>query len=485
MTLPQNFRGLRVTVIGLGIEGIDLVRYVAAEGAVVTVSDARPASALREQLAAIEGTGARAALGEQGEDALLDAEFVFASQGVPPDIPALRAARRAGIPVSSMAALFMERCPAPVAGITGSSGKSTTTALAGAMLDAAGIKHVVGGNIGIGLLGLLPHVDTSTRVLVEFSHTQLATIETSPTLACITNVTPNHLDRYSWPAYVALKRRIFEFQRPDDTVILNWDDAVCAGFANDTPGQVGHTSMLHELPGDGALLTDGGGSRPGRKAGGSVVTRRVSGADHPVLPRDEIRLRGEHNVANVLSAVAVASRLGATDAACATAARSFEGIPHRLEEVGRAGSVRYVNDSIATTPERARAALRAYKEPLVLLLGGRDKSLPTAELAAEAATRCRAVVTFGEAATLFASAVGAAATPDGPSIEEADGVTEAVEAAARLAQPGDVVLLSPAATSFDAYRSFEERGRAFRDAVAVLPGFVQRTPAAEQRETTR
>ena len=482
MTLLQNFRGWHVTVVGLGIEGIDLVRYLAAEGATVTVSDARPAAALGEQLAAIEGTGARPALGEQGEDALLDAELVFASQGVPPELPALRAARRAGIPVSSMTALFLARCPAPVAGITGSSGKSTTTALAGAMLDAAGVDHVLGGNIGVGLLGLLPRIGPETRVLVELSHTQLASVETSPALACVTNVTPNHLDRFSWPAYVALKRRSFEFQRPEDTVILNLDDEVCAGFSGEAPGRVAHTAMRRDIPGDGALLTPAGA---GADAGGGFVTRREGGRDHPVLAREEIRLRGEHNVANVLSAVAVASRLGASDAACAEAARSFAGVPHRLEEVGGAGGVRYVNDSIATTPERALAAIRAYEEPLVLLLGGRDKRLPTAELAAEAAARCRAVVVFGEAAELFASAVSTAASADGPAIEQVDGVPAAVEAAARLARPGDVVLLSPAATSFDAYRSFEERGRAFREAVDALPGARPAGAASEQREQAR
>ena len=475
MTLPQNFRGRRVTVVGLGIEGIDLVRYLAAEGAAVTVSDARPAAALAERLAAIEGSGARALLGEQGEDSLLDAEFVFASQGVPAQIPALRAARRAGIPVSSMTALFLDRCPAPVAGITGSSGKSTTTALAGAMLDAAGLPHVVGGNIGIGLLGLLPRIDPATRVLVELSHTQLESVASSPALACVTNVTPNHLDRYAWPDYVALKRRVFAFQRPADTVILNRDDEVCSGFAGEAPGRVEHTSMAADLPADGVFLD---GASPGAAAGaaaaaaGGVIVRRRGGDDRPVLPRAEIGLRGEHNVQNVLSAVAVASHLGAGESACAEAARRFAGIPHRLEEVGSARAVRYVNDSIATTPERAVAALRSYEEPLVLLLGGRDKKLPTGGLAAEAAGRCRAVVTFGEAAELFARAVAPARAAGGPALEQAGGVADAVERAARLARPGDVVLLSPAGTSFDSYASFEERGRAFRDAVAALPGFT-------------
>ena len=470
MTLPQNFRGRRVTVVGLGIEGIDLARYLAAEGAAVTVSDARPADALGERLSAIADLDARTVLGEQGEDALLDAEFVFASQGVPPQIPALRSARRAGIPVSSMSALFMERCPAPVAGITGSSGKSTTTALAGAMLDAAGLPHVIGGNIGIGLLGLLPRIDAGTRVIVELSHTQLESVERSPQLACVTNVTPNHLDRYSWTDYVGLKRRIFAFQRPGDTVILNQDDEVCTAFASEAPGRVEHTSMASEPPADGVFLGGGAGG-----AAGGVIVRRARGDDRAVLARAEIGLRGEHNVSNVLSAIAVAAHLGASESACAEAARTFAGIPHRLEEVGSAGRVRYVNDSIATTPERARAALLSYEEPLVLLLGGRDKKLPTAQLAAAAAERCRAVVTFGEAADLFARAVAGASPRGRPDVEQAGGVPEAVERAARLARPGDVVLLSPAGTSFDAYASFEERGRAFSDAVAALPGFL---PAA-------
>ena len=467
MTLPQNFRGRRVTVVGLGIEGIDLVRYLAAEGAAVTVSDQRPAETLGERLSAIADLDARAVLGEQGEDALLDAEFVFASQGVPPQIPALRSARRAGIPVSSMSALFMERCPAPVAGITGSSGKSTTTALAAAMLDAAGLPHVVGGNIGIGLLGLLPRIDAGTRVIVELSHTQLESVERSPELACVTNVTPNHLDRYSWTDYVGLKRRIFAFQRPDDTVILNQDDEVCAAFASEAPGRVEHTAMASEPPADGVFLAGGAGG-----AAGGVIVRRARGDDRAVLARDEIGLRGEHNVSNVLSAIAVAAHLGASESACAEAARTFAGIPHRLEEVGSAGRVRYVNDSIATTPERARAALLSYGEPLVLLLGGRDKKLPTARLAAAAAERCRAVVTFGEAADLFARAVAGASPRGRVEVEQAGGVPEAVERAARLARPGDVVLLSPAGTSFDAYGNFEERGLAFSDAVAALPGFL-------------
>ena len=447
-----------MTVVGLGIEGIDLVRYLAPLGARVTVSDARPADQLGDALDAIADLDVAFSLGGNREADLVGADAVFASQGVPRDLPALRAARRAGVPISSMTRLFLERCPAPVAGITGSSGKTTTTALVGAMLDAEGADHVVGGNIGVGLLGLLDRIAPTTRVVLELSHTQLETIDRSPHLACVTNVTPNHLDAYSWASYVGLKRRIFEFQRPDDEAVFHIDDEVAAGFAEEAPGLVRYASVERALPGDGATVS------------GGAVVRVEGGREHAVIDREAIPLPGAHNVANVVTAVAVASRLGVGDEAAARAVAAFRGVPHRLEVVARAGGVTWVNDSIATTPERTLAGLRAFDQPAVLLLGGRDKHLPLGELAREAVARCRAVIGFGEAGPLFVEAVRAARDGDRPALREVDDIEAAVEAAATLARDGDVVLCSPAGTSFDAYRTFEQRGAAFRAAVAAATG---------------
>jgi len=326
------------------------------------------------------------------------------------------------------------------------------------MLDAAGLDHVVGGNIGVGLLGLLDQIEPETRVVVELSHTQLEMVEQSPAMACVTNVTPNHLDQYSWASYVDLKRRIFQFQDEDDLAIFNLDDEVCAGFVDEARGRIAYTSTTRDLPGDGALLE------------GDMVVRRDGGADHELLRRDEIALRGEHNVANVLSAAAIATRLGVGDAAIAEAVRSFSGVPHRLEPIATVRDVIYVNDSIATTPERTLAGLRSFEEPLVLLLGGRDKHLPLREMAALAVERCRAVVTFGEAGDLFADALREARDGDRPSIERVEDLPTAVRHASEHAQAGDVVLFSPAGTSFDAYRTFEARGADFRAAVAGLEG---------------
>ena len=455
MTLKHNFEGERVTVVGLGIEGIDLVRFLSAEGASVTVSDRRSADALTEPLTAIEGCNATLSLGEHREADVEDVAAVFVSQGVPPALPMLLHARTIGTPVSSMTRLFFERCPAPITGVTGSSGKTTTTALLGAMLDRDGADYVVGGNIGVGLLALLDSIASSTQVVVELSHTQLESLEVSPHVACVTNVTPNHLDAYSWTAYVALKRRVFEHQSGDDLALFNIDDEVCAGFAVDAPARVAFTSQRQTIEGDGAGLRD------------DRVVRHHGEAHVPIVSRDEIALRGNHNVDNVLSAVALAAELGVSDEAMADAIRSFDGVPHRLESIDDFAGVRYVNDSIATTPGRTLAGLRSYDEPIVLLLGGRDKQLPLGELVDEAVSRCRAVVAFGEAGELYAAAVRDAANGR-VEVVRVDDVAAAVAAAAAIAQPDDVVLFSPAGTSFDAYPNFEARGAAFRKAVERL-----------------
>jgi UDP-N-acetylmuramoylalanine--D-glutamate ligase len=458
MPNPRNLRGARATVIGLGIEGIDLVRFLTTEGARVTVSDMRTAEQLQDALHAIADCDVRPSLGANRVEDVVDADAVFVSQGVPSTLPALVAARERGIPLSSMLELFLERCPAPVTGITGSSGKTTTTSLTGAMLDASGQDYVVGGNIGVGLLSLLPEITPSTRVVAEMSHSQLERVARSPHVACVTNVTPNHLDRYSWEAYIELKRNIVRHQTAEDVAVLNYDNDISRSFAASTPARVLHTSRFEAIPGDGAALE------------GDTVVRVLDGAREPVVARSEVALRGDHNIENLLLATAVASQIGCSVADCAETARTFTGVLHRLEPVATVAGVLWVNDSIATTPERTLAGLRAYREPLVLLLGGRDKYLPNREMAAEAVERCRAVVAFGESGDLYADAVreAARARGSGLAVLRVGSVEEAVTAAAAQAQAGDVVLFSPAGTSFDRYRNFEERGEAFRVAVRAL-----------------
>ena len=460
MPITQNLRGARVTVIGLGIEGIDLVRFLAGEGARVTVSDMRTADQLQDALLAIADCDVTPSLGANRVEDVIQAEAVFVSQGVPSTLPALVAAQERGIPLSSMLQLFLDRCPAPVTGITGSSGKTTTTSLTGAMLHASGQDYVVGGNIGVGLLSLLPEITPTTRVVAEMSHSQLERARTSPHVACVTNVTPNHLDRYSWEGYIELKRNIVRHQRADDIAVLNLDDEIARSFAGSTPARIVHTSRFEAIPGDGAVVDNG------------VLVRVLDGEREAVVPHADVALRGEHNIENLLLAIAVASQIGCSAADCEETARTFTGVLHRLEPVATMGGILWVNDSIATTPERTLAGLRAYTEPLVLLVGGRDKYLPNREMAAEAVRRCRAVVAFGESGDLYAEAVREAAQEVGSDlpIRRVDSVEDAVTAASGLVREGDVVLFSPAGTSFDRYRNFEERGEAFRVAVRSLAG---------------
>ncbi len=449
----EGLVGKRVTILGLGIEGVDLVRYLASQGATVTVSDTRSAEALAPRIRELDGIPVTFSLGENRVEDAVSADLLLVSQGVPLTLPAVKAAQERGVPVSSMARLFLERCPGTVIGITGSSGKTTTTALVGAMFAAAGRRHIVGGNIGIGLLGLLSEMTPETAAIIEFSHTQLETLETSPHLACVLNVTPNHLDRYSWEEYVALKLRILQWQSKDDIAVLSLDDEVASSFATETVARVVWFSARRVPNGSAAAYVNDG----------SVVWRTGS-VESKLFAVDEIPLRGAHNISNVLAAIAVACSAGLPFEAVTSAVREFTPVPHRLELVGRSNGVSYYNDSIATTPERALAAIRSFEEPSVLLLGGRHKQLPLEELTKDVLERCRGAICFGEAGPSFEEELRtAAAGCERPlTIELVDTLPAAVDAAQRVAQEGDVVLLSPACTSYDAYENFERRGEEFR-----------------------
>ncbi len=451
-----DFADKRVTVVGLGVEGVDTVRYLASRGADVTVSDAKPRERLAERVQEVSDLPVRLSLGANDPVAMRDADALFVSQGVPLDLPALDAARRGGVPVWSMLTLFMELCPGPIVGVTGSSGKTTTTALLGEMFRADEKPCFVGGNIGIGLLDHLAEVRAYTWAVLEVSHTQLQMASRSPHVACLLNVTPNHLDRFSWEQYQDLKRNLYRFQAADDVAVFNYDDTEARAMAADSPGIRVWFSLGEDIPGDGAYVRDGQAHfRRGRY-------------DQPLFPLDAVRLRGRHNRENAMAAAAVASACGVTPAAIAEAVESFTGVPHRLERAAALDGADYYNDSIATTPERTVAGIRSFEEPLVLLLGGRDKHLPLEGLAQEALKRCRAVVLFGESGPQLEAALRDAAKKSadrGTRIIRVGTLEEAVGAARAAATPGDAVLLSPACTSFDAYDSFERRGEHFRSLV--------------------
>ncbi|HXU24019.1 MAG TPA: UDP-N-acetylmuramoyl-L-alanine--D-glutamate ligase [Tepidiformaceae bacterium] len=457
---PDELRGKRVLVYSLGIEGRDLARFMVRHGATVTVSDTRSAAQLQAAGAALPDgvtdlVSGRPLLDPEGFD------LVAVSQSVLRGNPALGRARSLGVPMTSQMRLFLQLCPGKTVGITGSSGKSTTTALVGAMAAAGGLDYVVGGNLGEALLGRLDDITAETTVILEISHTQLQYTDRSPHIAAITNVTPNHLDQFSWDEYVGLKRNILTHQTRDDIAILNADDHSSSALAGSVAGRLVRTSIAKEPAGDAVWLD-----------GDRIVARR-DGHVAEIARRQQIRLRGRHNVANVVMACALGNEAGIAPEAVRSAVAAFRGVAHRLEIVGTSDSVTWVNDSIATSPERTMAGLESFTEPVVLLLGGRDKNLPLDGLRELARGRCRAVICFGEAGPLFHEALRGAV----PTTSIVSTLEEAVAAAAAFAVPGDVVLLAPAGTSFDAYPSFEVRGEAFRRLVRALPGFNGEVPS--------
>jgi UDP-N-acetylmuramoylalanine--D-glutamate ligase len=469
MSYPElDLAGKAVTVLGFGVEGIEAVRYLVNQGARVTVSDARLPDQLTRALRAVEDlSGVRYHLGANDPQDLLGADLVVVSPGVSRSLPALAAARAAGKPLTSVTRLFFLRCRGQILGITGSSGKTTTTSLVGAIFARSGRPSVLGGNLGRPLINMLDEIDADTTVVLEISHSQLDSVDRGPHVACVTNVTPNHLDEFSWEEYQDLKRKIVRLQRAEDIAVLNADDPIVASFAADTPARKVWFSMSDGVPGDGAFLR------------GDQVVWREKGREEAVLSVGDVALRGRHNVNNVVAAVATCRAMGLPADLIREGVRNFRGVEHRLELVGTVDGALYYNDSIATTPERTLAGLRSFEEPVVLLVGGRDKHLPLEDLVREARARAHTIILFGESAPKLRAAFEASGlSTQNSALVDASDLASAVGLAHSAARPGDVVLLSPACTSFDAYRQFEERGEHFRRLVSELPGF---TPAAEVR----
>ncbi len=458
-----RFTGRGAVLIGLARTHIALARYLVGEGARVRITDLKPAEQLTDELAQLADLADRIEfrLGGHTLDDVLDADIVFVTPGARRDVGIVRQAIEAGRPVSSEIELLFELCPAPIVGITGSSGKTTTTTLTGLILERTGRRVWVGGNIGRPLITHVAEMTPDDLVVLELSSFQLEPMVASPAIAAITNITPNHLDRHpSMEAYAAAKANILRYQRPDDRAVLNADDPVGSAQAPLTPARLAWFSRRRAVARGAFLQTEAGA--------GGVLTLRDDDQTTPICSTAELKLPGVHNWENALAAAAIAAAAGATAEHARPVLTSFTGVPHRLELVRTRRGVAWYNDSIATAPERTLAALRSFDRPVVLMLGGRDKHLPLEELAAEVVRRGRAAVLFGEAAPLLEVALRAA-DPGGRLVRRrVERLPEAVAAAAELARPGDVVLLSPACTSYDQYNDFEERGAHFQRLVAEL-----------------
>lgn len=448
----------KVSIIGLGREGMALARFLAQWGATVTVSDLKTREELAERVEELSEFLIRFELGGHPQS-LLDADIIYVSPGVPQDIPFLVEARQRGIPISSETRLFFSLCPAPIIGITGSSGKTTTVTLVGQIMKRAGRETWVGGNIGSPLIESVEKIGPEAIVVTELSSFQLENLDRSPHIACVLNITPNHLDRHkTMEAYRAAKLNILRYQGKEDYAILNRGDPATHALLPQCQGQTLLFSRLEEVE-RGAFLREG-----------RIIIRWAG--EKEVCERGDIRLLGDHNLENVLAACAISATVGTPTEAMAEVCTTFAGVEHRLELVREVDGVSYYNDSIATSPERAIAALRSFDQPLVLLAGGRGKGLPFEELAGLIVQKVRYLILFGEEAQAIEEAVCEAQKRAGmvetPIIKDVGDLEEAVNFAAQVGRPGDVILLSPACTSFDMYRDFAERGEHFKDLVRKL-----------------
>jgi UDP-N-acetylmuramoylalanine--D-glutamate ligase len=446
------FQEKRVLVVGLAREGVTLARYLRRQGAAVTATDNADPGTMQTRLAGLEESQIRVVLGGDHPELVTGMDTVFVSPGVPENNPVYAEANRLGIPVESMTTLFFDLCPGPIVGITGSSGKTTTTGLIGHMAREAGVDVVVGGNIGDPMIELLPEVGPDTTVVLELSSFQLSLMRRSPHIAAVTNISPNHLDRHgNMEAYIDAKRNIVAHQASTDFAVLNSCDPERGTFARATPARL---RWFGERSTDGARVIR------------AAITLVHDDVAVPVLPVDQVPLLGRHNVENVLAAVTTADVMGIPAASMAPAIRTFRPAAHRLETVAQVGGVSYVDDSIATTPARAQVALQAIDTAILLIAGGRDKRLPWEEFAQAVVQRVRALFLIGEAAEQIEEAVlDAMKTSPGVlrehNIRRCESLEDAVMRARTLARSGETVLLSPACTSYDMFSNYEERGRAF------------------------
>lgn len=452
MTLWQD---VPILIIGAARQGVAAARYLAKKGAKVTINDTKSEEEffeLKQQLAQLS---IQWEFGGHPLSLLDGKDMLIISGGVPLEIPLIQEAMLKGIPVSNDSQLFMDDVPAPVIGITGSAGKTTTTIFVGEIIKAAlpaGQKVWVGGNIGTPLIEQLDNIQASDWVVLELSSFQLDLMTRSPHIAVVLNITPNHLDRHkNIETYTQAKANILRYQSLTDTAVLNHEDS---------------GSMNLELLVKGQIITFGlektNRNFPCVYCAEEKITISRKEGDTPVMRIDEIYLRGKHNLLNAMASCAAVSAAGFSPEAMRLGIMNVKGIPHRLEFVREWQQIQWFNDSIATTPERVMASILSFEQPLVLLLGGRDKNLPWGDLVNLIHRRVKHVILFGESVELISNAIGNASGQELPlSITRCPSLFIAVQTAAKIAEPGDVVLLAPGGTSFDEFHDFEDRGHKF------------------------
>ena len=449
----MKLKDKRVLVVGLGKSGVASALFLKAHGARVTVSDTKSGDELRNEIPVLLDHGITVETGGHGERTFRGQDLIVVSPGVPVDAPLLQQARSLGEMVIGEIELAAQFLPGPIVAITGSNGKTTTTTLTGEILTAGGLPTLVGGNIGTPAISLAERVKPETVIVLEVSSFQLETIQTfHPKIAVVLNVTPDHLDRHrTFEAYVDAKARMFENQHGNDFAVLNADDPTCVAMAERTRAQVFWFSRQKEVE-QGAWVRGGNILFRGR----AELQKK---AQREILLVSEIPLKGAHNLENVLAAVCAGALMGCAPEKIRQAVREFKAVEHRLEFVATIRGVDYYNDSKATNVDATIKALESFPGSIHLILGGKDKGSDYGVLNDLLRERVKRVYTIGAAAKKIESEI------KGAEVVHAETLENALRMANAAALAGDVVLLAPACASFDQFKSYEHRGKVFKEIV--------------------
>ena len=458
--LQNLIQGKKVAFIGAGVSHKRCIEQFVELGAQVTLCDQKKSL---EDFGAYADTlrrlHVRLSLGEHYTDGFAGQDIIMRTPGYEYYKPELQAALQAGTKVTSEVELFFELCPCEIVAVTGSDGKTTTTTLISKMFEAAGRKVFLGGNIGAALLPQLADVTPEAVAVVELSSFQLISMRVSPKVAVVTNVTPNHLDHHKdMQEYIDAKRNILLWQVPPCRAVLGFENEISRGMQKDCKGEQVWFTRLHDTD-KGAFLRESD----------DTLCYAENGVVTPILPRAEVKLRGLHNVENLLAAIAAVWGRVPVEA-MRQVGSTFTGVEHRIEPVRTLDGVTYYNDSIASSPTRTIAGLRSFNQKIILIAGGYDKKIPYEPLAPEILAHVKTLVLMGATGPRIEAAVRACPGFDESALTilHADSMQHAVELARGAAKPGDVVSLSPASASFDLYPNFEVRGRDYKNIVNNL-----------------
>lgn len=455
----NDIRNKRVAILGIGISNTPLIKYLAGLGVQMTAFDRADRHKLSTVLKNFEGLDMEFSLGEKYLDNLVGFDVIFRTPGMRFDLPELQSEVARGARLTSEMETFMELCPAKILAVTGSDGKTTTTTLIHEMLKMEGYRCWLGGNIGTPLLDRIDDISPEDMVVLELSSFQLHTMKSSPQIAVVTNLAPNHLDIHkSMEEYVDAKKQIFIHGGKTSKLIINFDNDITKGFQWEAPGEVVFFSRQNPLH-EGVSLK------------GNMLTYTKDGMDYPIIRREDIFIPGDHNIENYLAAIGAVYDFVSVDT-IKKVATSFKGVTHRIEPVRELHGIRFYNDSIGSSPSRTIASLKAFGQKVILIAGGYDKKIPYDPMGEIIADKVKVLVLVGATGPKIENAymeeMNRRGTGEIIPILRASTLPEAVKIAYDASVQGDIVILSPASASFDMFKNFEERGNRFKEIVMSL-----------------